>query len=90
MIYSVVLVSGVQQSESVIHIHVSTLFFRFFSHIGHYRVLRRVSCVIQQVLISYLFFSVIGFYKILNIVPCAIQYDLVVYFIYNSVMLGLP
>ena len=27
MIYSVVLVSAVQQSESVIHIHISTLFF---------------------------------------------------------------
>ena len=27
MIYNVVLVSGVQQSESVIHIHISTLFF---------------------------------------------------------------
>ena len=26
MIYNVVLVSGVQQSESVIHIHISTLF----------------------------------------------------------------
>ena len=38
-IYNVVLVSAVEQSESVIHIHVSTLFLRFFSHIGHYRVL---------------------------------------------------
>ena len=34
LVYSVVFVSGVQQSESVIHIHISTL-FRFFSHIGH-------------------------------------------------------
>ena len=54
LIYNVVLVSGVQQSESVKHIHRSTLFFfflRFFSHIGHYRVLSRVPCAIQQVLI---------------------------------------
>ena len=42
-----VLVSGTQQSESVIHIHISTLFFRFFSHIGHYRVLSRVLQAIQ-------------------------------------------
>ena len=39
-----VLVSGEQQNGSVIHIHtrISPLFFffRFFSHIGHYRVLR--------------------------------------------------
>ena len=39
LIYNVVLVSAVEQSESVIHIHVSTLFLRFSSHIGHYRVL---------------------------------------------------
>ena len=39
-----VLVSVVQQSESAIHIHVS-IFFRFFSHTGYYRVLRRVSCI---------------------------------------------
>ena len=48
-------VSGVQESESVMHIHISSL-FRFFSHIGHYRVLSRVPCTIQQVLISYLFY----------------------------------
>ena len=30
-------------------------FFRFFSCIGHYRVLSRVPCAIQQVLFSYLF-----------------------------------
>ena len=58
-------VSAVWQSESVIHMdgHIATLFFfffkdsfRFFSHIGHYRVLSRVPCAIQQVLISYLFY----------------------------------
>ena len=32
------------------------LFLRFFSHIGHYRVLSRVPCAIQQVLISYLLY----------------------------------
>ena len=42
-----VLISGVQQSESVIHIHTYTLFLRLFSHIGRYRVLSRVPCVIQ-------------------------------------------
>ena len=34
LIYNVVLVSAVQQSESVLYL----FFFRFFSHIGHYRV----------------------------------------------------
>ena len=42
-IYNVVFVSDVQQSESVTQIHIYTC-FRFFSHIGHYTVLSRVSC----------------------------------------------
>ena len=59
MICNVVLVSGVQQSESVTHIHIFTLFFlffnplfsRFFPHIGHYRVLSRVPYARQYALI---------------------------------------
>ena len=42
--YSVVLLSVIWQSESIIHINS---FFRFFSHIGHYRVLSGVPCAIQ-------------------------------------------
>ena len=62
MIYNVVLILDVQQSEFVLHIHISTLcfvlfcFFRFFSHIGCFRVLSRVPCDIQQILLSYLFY----------------------------------
>ena len=41
MIYNVILISGVLQSDSVIHI---SIFFRFFSDIGYYRVLSRVPC----------------------------------------------
>ena len=55
LLYSVVLVSGAQQSESVIHInrHISTLsVFRFFSRISHHRVLSKVPCALRQVLIS--------------------------------------
>ena len=48
LIYNVVLVSGVQQSESVIHINMSVL----FSNPGYYKLLSRFSCAIQQVLIS--------------------------------------
>ena len=43
LIYNVVLVSAEKQSESLIHI---SIFFRFFSHIGHYRVLQ-ASCAIR-------------------------------------------
>ena len=47
MIHNVVLVLGVQQSESVTRINISTLFFfRFFLHMRYYRVLSRVPCAI--------------------------------------------
>ena len=44
MIYNVVLVSGVRQSESVIHIHLSTVFF-LDSFGGHLLVLATSSSV---------------------------------------------
>ena len=55
--YNIVLVSGVQLSESVVHIHIFIPFLGgLFSHIGRYRVLSRAPCAIQSVLISYLFY----------------------------------
>ena len=51
LISNVVLVSTVQQNESIIHI--ATFFKSCFSHIGHYRVLSRCLCAIQHVLMSY-------------------------------------
>ena len=55
--YNIVLVSGVQLSESVVHIHIFIPFLGgLFSHIGGYRVLSRAPCAIQSVLISYLFY----------------------------------
>ena len=47
MIYNAVLVSGIEQSELALHIHTSTL-FKFFSHMGHYRVLSRVLYAIHK------------------------------------------
>ena len=44
MIYSVVLVSGIEQRESVKHIHIFPLFY-VFSHRGHCGILSRISCV---------------------------------------------
>ena len=41
------LVSGIEQSELALHIHTSTL-FKFFSHMGHYRVLSRVLYAIHK------------------------------------------
>ena len=42
-----VLVSGVQQSDSVIHICIYLFFFRFFSIKGYYKILNTVPCSIQ-------------------------------------------
>ena len=52
MLYQFLLYSKVNH----LYIYIYLLFFRFYSHIGHYRVLSRVACAIQQVLISYLFY----------------------------------
>ena len=41
---------------NLLYIHIYPLFFRFYSHIGHYRVLSRVPCAVQQVLVVYLFY----------------------------------
>ena len=43
VIYNVILVSGVQQSESFIYINISIL----FSHTGYYKLLSRFSCATQ-------------------------------------------
>ena len=49
-----VLVSGVQQSDSVLYICVFIL-FKFFSHLGCYTTLSRVPCAIQMVRVGYRF-----------------------------------
>ena len=54
MIYNIVFVSGIQQSESLIYVYIYLLFF-FYSHISHYRVLSRVLSATQQV-ISYIIY----------------------------------
>ena len=46
LIYKIVIISAVQQSDQVIHIHISIL--RHFSHIDYHRILGRVLCDIQQ------------------------------------------
>ena len=40
-----------------LYIYIYPLFFRFFSHIGHYTVLSRAPCAIQKVLIIYFIYS---------------------------------
>ena len=67
--YSCFKILSKQQSESAMHICIRKavcvcvcvclypLFFGFLSHLGHHRALSRVSCAIQQVLISYLLYT---------------------------------
>ena len=38
-------------------VYICPLFFEFPSHLGHHRVLSRIPCAIQSVLISYLFYT---------------------------------
>ena len=56
---NVLLASAIQQRESVTYMYTYIYSFLFFSHIGHYRVLSRVPCAIQWVLIinSYLLYK---------------------------------
>ena len=49
LIYKVVIISAVQQSASVIQIYIS---FIFFSHLDYHRILGRVLCAIQQILVG--------------------------------------
>ena len=46
LIYNVVLVSGVQQTDSVIHPYIS-IFFKFFSLIGYYKILGIIPTIFQ-------------------------------------------
>ena len=55
MIYNVVFILSVQQSESVMLITISIL----FSHIGYYKLLSQCSCAMEQVLINHLFYTVV-------------------------------
>ena len=78
LIFNVVLISAVQQSESVIHIYIF-FFFVFFSImekiIGYYLL----SYLLSYYLLSYYNRILYYYIRILNIVPYAIQKDLVVY-----------
>ena len=53
LIHNVVLISAVQKSDSVIHIH--TFFFILFSIMVNHRILNIVHCAVQQDLVVYLF-----------------------------------
>ena len=46
MIYNVVLVSAVQQSQSAMHIHIADPLFWISFPLGHHRALNRVPCAI--------------------------------------------
>ena len=54
LIHNVVLISAVQQSDSVIHMY--TFFFILFSIMVYHRILNRVPCAIQSDLVVYSFY----------------------------------
>ena len=82
LIYNVVLASGVQQSESVIHIHIST-FLRFFSHISHYRILSSFSlCYTVDAFYLFLKFLFYIITQLINNVMLVSGVQQVTFFIY--------
>ena len=69
-----------------LHIYLYSLFLRFFSNIGHYRVLRCISRDIQQGLINYLFYiqqcvyvspnlPIYSLHPHITIYPCSFLYS---------------
>ena len=60
--YSLLTMHQFQVYSKVIqlYIYMYPFFFKFFSHLDYYRVLSRVPCAIQQVLVGYLLYT-IGF-----------------------------
>ena len=65
MIYNVVLVSGIQQSDSIIQ---TSILFQI-SHIGYHRILGRVPCATQYVLVGYVSYDKIVVYVCSSQVP---------------------
>ena len=41
-----------------LYVYIYPFFFRFFSHVGYYRLLSRVPCAVQQVLVADLFLNI--------------------------------
>ena len=69
------LVPGVQQSESVLYIY--PLFFRFYSHIDHYRVLGRVPCAMGGFLLFiYSMYSSVSISIPISSLSCPSPYSL--------------
>ena len=62
-------VSGIQQSNSDAHTHIriSICFSRFFPIIAYYKILSRVHCAIQEILIAYPFYIFSAFV----LIPCS-------------------
>ena len=65
MIFNIVLVSGIQSSDSVICIY----FFKVFVHLGYYRLLSRVLSAIQEVLVGYLLFCNFKYSSVYTSIP---------------------
>ena len=63
MTYNVVLVLGIQQSESATCTHIYPFFFRFFPHIGYHRVLNRFPWAISRSLLLTVLYIVLGIYQ---------------------------
>ena len=66
-----------------LYIHTYSFFFSFFPHIGYQRILSRVPCAVQQVLVSYLLYICVCvyIYKIYTLIQICIY----VYSVYTCI-----
>ena len=69
LIYNIMFFSGIQQSNSDTHTHIriSICFSRFFPIIAYYKILSRVHCAIQEILIAYPFYI----FSVFVLIPCS-------------------
>lgn len=58
MTYSVALVPGVQQSDSVVYIYITSILFQILSSYSYYSVLRRVPGIEEVLFICLIYRSV--------------------------------
>ena len=65
-----------------LYVYICPRLFRFFSHIGHYRLLSIVPCVIWQVFISYLFYMCVYVSLSHPVYPFSLSSPLVTVFVF--------
>ena len=51
---AIVLISAVYSKVIQLYLHMYLLFFKFFTHLGYYRILNWVLCALESVFVGYI------------------------------------